>query len=402
MAKFRYVGLDEKGGKVKGVVEADHANEARIALAERGFRSLRLKERPSFLQTEITRKRISRVEIMHFSRQLAAFVRAGVPMLDAIDTLRGEMRSDRFREVLADIAESLRSGETFSGAVAAHGDVFPGFYVAILRSAEMTGQIDAVLDQLAAYIERDESAKRKIRSALTYPLVIVAVAIVAIVVLVTFALPRFRTFFRSLDADLPFVTRMLMSITNFIGDYWWAMIGGSLAIVLALFLYQRTPDGRRARDRFFLRMPLMGDLVRFTIVERFCRILGSMVRSGVPVPDAMAVATNGTNNVVFRRALTGAREAMMRGEGMAEPLAATGLFPGAATQMMRVGENTGTLDDQLVTAADFYGKEAEYKIDKLTSIFEPAIIVTVGVVVGFVAIALVSAMYGIFRQVKVR
>jgi type IV pilus assembly protein PilC len=280
--------------------------------------------------------------------------------------------------------------------------VFPSFYVTIMQSAELTGHIDDVLEQLADYIERDETARRKVKQALMYPLVVIGFAVVAVLVLVTFALPRFQTFFDSLDAKLPLVTRILIAITNFIANYWWVMALGALVFGLVAFVYMRTDRGRHARDRFLIRAPVMGELVRFSIVERFCRILGSMIGAGVQVPDAMAVAASGTNNLVYREALLEAREAMMRGEGMSEPITATGLFPGGVCQMIRVGEETGTLDKQLDVAATFYGKEVAYRLDRLTSLFEPALLLGVGLVVGFVAIALVSAMYGIFNQVKVK
>jgi type IV pilus assembly protein PilC len=225
-------------------------------------------------------------------------------------------------------------------------------------------------------------------------------AIVAIVVIVAFALPRFRSFFDSLDAKLPLPTRILLGITDFLSNYWWALAGGALVIVLGYMVWVRTANGRRARDAFFLRAPVFGDLVRFTIIERFCRILASLVKAGVQIPEAMNVATGASNNVVYIEKLSEAREAMIRGEGMSGPITATGLFPGGVCQMVRVGEDTGTLDDQLETAADFYGKEVEYKLDKITALFEPLIIVFVGLVVGFVAIAMVSALYGIFNQVK--
>jgi type IV pilus assembly protein PilC len=400
MAKYKYAGVTAEGAAVNGVVDADHINDARVTLAEQGLFGIRVKERPSFWKMELAPKKVKRAEIMNFSRQLAAFVRAGIPILDAIDTLRAEVTNDRFRGVLAEVSEALRTGETLSNSIAAHPDVFPSFYVTILRSAELTGHVDSVLDQLATYIERDESARRKIKSAMTYPLVIMAVAVVAVIVIVTFALPRFREFFSSLNAKLPLVTRILLSITNFIGDYWWFLVGGFVAVVGGLFLYLRTERGKRRRDKVVLQVPVLRDLVRFSIVERFCRILGSMVKSGVQVPDAMAIAAGSTNNTVYQDALEGAREAMLRGEGMSEPITATGLFPGGVCQMIKVGEDTGTLDDQLETAATFYGKEVEYKLDKLTALFEPMMILFVGLVVGFVAVALVSAMYGIFNQIK--
>jgi len=402
MAKYSYSALSESGEQQKGVIEADHLTDARLALADRGLYGVEVAVKASVWKTEITKKRVPRSELMNFSRQLSAFVRAGIPIIDAIETLRVETSNDQFRAVLADVLESLRAGEPFAESVATHPEAFPSFYVTILRSAEMTGHVDEVLEQLADYIERDENARRKIKQALTYPLVVIMFAIVAIVVLVAFALPRFQTFFASLDAKLPLVTRILISMTNFLTNYWWLLALGFLAFFLITFVYLRTDRGRHARDRFLIRAPVIGELVRYTIVERFCRILGSMVGAGVQVPDAMAVAAGGTNNLIYQEALAEARDKMMRGEGMSEPITETGLFPGGVCQMIRVGEDTGTLDDQLDVAAKFYGKEVEYKLDRLTSLFEPALLLVVGLVVGFVAIALVSAMYGIFNQVKVK
>lgn len=400
MPKYKYAAVTTDGQSVTGLLEADHVNDVRVRLAEKGIFAQAIKERPGFMKMELMPKRVSRVEIMNFSRQLAAFVRAGIPIIDAIETLRADLKNERLRKVLADVAESLRGGETLSNAIAAHPDVFPGFYITILRSAELTGHVDSVLDQLASYIERDENARRKIKAALTYPSVVMALAIVSVVIIVTMALPRFKSFFASLNAKLPLPTRVLLGITDFLSNFWWALVGGLAIVGIVSFLVLRTEKGKRARDSFLLKAPVFGDLVRFTIIERFCRILASLVKAGVQIPDAMTVAVGATNNRIYVEKLTEARDAMIRGEGMSGPITATGMFPGGVCQMVRVGEDTGTLDDQLDTAASFYGKEVEYKLEKLTSLFEPLIIVVVGVVVGFVAIALVSALYGIFNQVQ--
>jgi type IV pilus assembly protein PilC len=400
MPKFKYAAVTSDGQSVSGLLEADHVNDVRVRLAEKGIFAQAIKERPGLMKLELTPKRVPRVELMNFSRQLAAFVRAGIPIIDAIETLRADLKNERLRKVLAEIAESLRSGETLSNAIAAHSDVFPGFYITILRSAELTGHVDSVLDQLADYIERDENARRKIKSALTYPLIVFALAILSVLIIVTVALPKFKTFFASLNAKLPLPTRILLGMTNFLSNYWWALVAGIVVLLLGLFAALRTEAGKRKRDQMLLKLPVFGDLVRFTIIERFCRILASLVRAGVQIPDAMAVALGATNNRIYVEKLTGARDAMIRGEGMSGPITATGMFPAGVCQMVRVGEDTGTLDNQLDTAAKFYGKEVEYKLDKLTALFEPLIIVVVGVIVGFVAVALVSALYGIFNQVK--
>ena len=182
--------------------------------------------------------------------------------------------------------------------------------------------------------------------------------------------------------------------------YWWALLLGFVIIVVGLMVAVRTTRGRRIKDRMMLKAPVIGEVIRFSIVERFCRLLATMMEAGVPLPEAMAVLGQGTKNVLFQAGLAEVREAMMRGEGLARPLSASELFPGAVVQMVRVGENTGTLATQLEVASDYYGQELEYKIQRLTALFEPIVIICMGAAVGFVAIALISAMYGIYRQVQ--
>lgn len=355
--------------------------------------------RGSRLNPEITlTRRVSRKELMHFSRQLAVFVRAGVPILDALETMGEEIADNRLRTAVTDLADRLRAGETFSGAAAKHPNVFPEYYMAVLRSSEFTGNLDIVLDQLADYIERDLDARKKVQAALVYPALTMVMAVVTVVVLTVYVLPRFERFFESLDAKLPLATRMLLNTSHWLGDWWGALVIGITLLSLGFVVGLRSERGKRVKDKFLLKMPLLGLLVRDAILERFCRILAALVRAGVALPDALGVATEATNNAVYRRGLYAAREEMLRGEGLARPLAATGLFPAAARQMFRVGEDTGTLDDQLTASAAYFDRELDYRIKNFTSMFEPAVIVGVGLVVGFVAIALVSAMYGIFSQ----
>lgn len=350
-------------------------------------------------QLELTPERVPRKELMHFSRQLGVFIKAGIPLLEAIDGITEEMGHKKFREVLRDVREQVAAGQTLTDACAAHPEAFPRYYVGMLRTAELSGTLDVVLDQLAGYIERDLDARRKVTSALLYPGIIAMVGVAVVVVMVAFVLPRFKTFFESLDARLPLPTRMLLSFTNFTTHYWYLFVLLLFALIAAVVFMMKHSRGREIRDKLLLRAPAIGDLVQHILLERFCRIMSSMLQAGVPLPEAMAVTADATGNVVFKRGLNQAREEMVHGGGLAGPLAATNLFPPAARQMMRVGEDTGTLDQQLETAAGYYGRELEYKIKRFTSLFEPAVIIMMGVVVGFVAIALVSAMYGIFNQV---
>lgn len=399
MPKFTYSAIGADGSTVSGVEEALTLGGARRALVSRDLAPVEVAEKRSVLQLELTKKRVKRRDLMHFSRQMAVFIRSGIPVLEALDVLTEELGNNRFAVVLAEMADALRGGDTFAGAAAAHADVFPSYYLGILRSAELTGNLDTALEQLADYIERDIEARRKVVSAVSYPAIVFCFAILAIVVIVVVALPHFKTFFASLTAKLPLVTRMLLAIANFFSDDWLIIVGVVALIALFVTLGFTTTKGREIKDKFLLRLPVAGDLIKTALIERFCRILYSMVSSGVPLPDALLVTTQTTTNFVFRKGLTGVRSAMMRGEGLAGPLNASGLFPATARHMFLVGERTGTMDNQLETAATYYDRELDYKLKRFTSLFEPAVIVFVGVIVGFVAVALIAAMYGIYRQV---
>jgi len=402
MAKFKFRAVTPDGATVTGVEDALTASMARRALVRRDLAPVEVVEKKSILQFEITREKIPRRDLMHFSRQMAVFMKAGIPVLEALEVMSDELGNKAFQRILAEMAESLRSGETFTAAAAQHPEAFPAYYLGILHSAELTGNLDTVLDQLSEYIERDTEARRKISSALIYPAIVMSMAIVAVVVITAYVLPRFKTFFSSLHAKLPLPTRMLIGVANAFTNDWYVFVGILACVVAVGVFLSVNPRGRQWRDVMILKIPALGDLVKTAILERFCRILCSMVGAGVPLPEALQVTRDATTNSVFRRGISNAREAMMRGEGLAAPLAQTALFPAAARHMFLVGESTGTLDDQLESAAYYFDRELDYKIKHFTSLFEPAVILVVGIVVGFVAIALVSAMYGIYRQVHIR
>ena len=401
MPRFAYVATTPDGQLTKGVEKAETRTDAELALYDRQLRDLRVVEKKSFLQTEISGPRVKRSDLMHLSRQLAAFIRAGLPILDAVHTIGEESDNSSIRRMMQDIEDGLRGGERFSDALERHAKVFPAFYRGIVRSAELTGELDVVLSRLATYLERDLEARRKIKSALIYPCVIAVMAVITVVVLAAYVLPKFKTFFKSLNAKLPLPTRMLLNVTDFLTNWWWALLAGLALVIVAIAAALQTEGGVYAKDRFLLRMPVLGETIRYSLVERFCRVLASMVSAGVNLPEALRVATESLKNRVYVRGLSQVSESMLEGQGIATPLARSGLFPATATQMLRVGEETGSLDSQLETTAQYYEVELDYKIKKLTTLFEPVVIVIMGFIVGFVAVALISAMYGIFNQVKV-
>jgi type IV pilus assembly protein PilC len=400
LVKYAYTATSPEGTQVTGVELASTLQRAKDALLARGLRPSDVQEKRPVWQRELTKDKVKRRDVMHFSRQLAVFVRAGIPLLEGLESIAQETQSKPLRAALDDMGAQLRGGTPLADAAADHPEAFPSFYVSVLRSSELTGNLDDALDQLAVYIERDLDTRSKIVGALVYPAVTFAMALVTAGVLTIWVLPQFADFFDSFDAELPFVTRLLLTITGFLTSYGLVGLGVLTLASAGCYVGFKTPRGRAIRDRIILRVPALGDMIRHAIIERFCRVMSSMLTAGVPLPVALEVAAEVSNNRSYKDGITVARNAMLEGEQLAGPLAATGLFPGAANQMFRVGEDTGTLDDQMHTAATYYSRELEFKIKRFTSLFEPLVIVFIGLVVGFVAVAMVSAMYGIFGQVE--
>ena len=401
MPKYRFSAAAIDGTVINGVEQAEGITLVRDILLDRNLQPISIAEKRGLLQFEITKKKVKKRELMHLCRQMAVFVRSGVSVLEALAVISEETTDKLLKSALEGMRVSLESGSRFSEAASEHPELFPSYSVEVLRSAELTGNLDVVLDQISDYLDREIETEHKVKSALAYPLIVMGLAVVVSCVLIIYVLPKFRSFFTSLHAKLPLPTRMLLAIGRWISD-WGLIVGGLLlATIIGLFVFSRTQQGKELKDKLLLKLPLIGALIHTAIVERFCRLLASMTIAGVALPEALAVTTAATNNTVFRHGLTEARASMMRGEGMAGPLAATGLFPGAARQMFAVGESTGNLDEQLQAAANYLDRELDYKIKRFTTYIEPAVIVGVGLIVGFVAIALISAMYGIYHQVKI-
>jgi type IV pilus assembly protein PilC len=373
---------------------------AHLALVQRGFQPLEVNEKKSILKVEVTKKKVPRKEIMHFSRQMGVFMKAGIPIMEALEVIALETTEKLMKKVILEMIDDLRAGDTFTAAASAHPEAFPNFYVGILESAELTGNLDTVLNQLADYVERDVEARSTLTSALIYPAVVAFMSVGVVVVLATFVMPRFVVFFNSLHAKLPLPTRMLLSGSSFFSHNVIEIVAFLIFVAVGFVVMRRSVKGRAILDGIILKLPVLGLLVQAAVLERICRVLSSMIRAGVDLPQAMSVTADSSNNAVYKDGINRIREQMMEGQGLAGPLAATGLFPGAAKQMFRVGEETGTLDTQLETAAVYYHRELEVRVKHFTSLFEPAVIIFMGVVVGFVAVALISAMYGIYSQVK--
>ncbi len=338
--------------------------------------------------------------IMAFSRQLSSFLEAGIPLLDALEIVGQQTSSPLMRTVVDDIRASIHRGTSFVEAVNAHPDVFPAYYRAMLAAAEYTGNLDLVLSQLAAYLERDIAARREVKSALTYPILVLIIAIVAMIVMSLFVLPKFTGLYRSLGASLPLPTRMLIGFTDFMQHDWLFVLGGFAIGAIVFSVAVGGVRGKGRRDVVTMKLPVIGNLFHLVSLERFLRVLASLANAGVPLPAAIGLSADSTNNSLFKKKMVAVREVLVRGGGLYEPMEETDLFPIAARQMIQVGERTGTLGNQLDKAASYYEREVTFSMRKATTLFQPLVIVCVALVVGFVAVAQIAAMYSIFGQVK--
>jgi type IV pilus assembly protein PilC len=364
--------------------EADQAGDEHVPWYRREFRVGR--------EVEIE-------EVHEFSRQLASFIEAGIPIIDSLDIVRQQIRSQAMHRVIGEIQASIQRGASFTSAVDEHPKVFPSFYRAIVKSADYTGRLDEVLAQLASYLERDIAARRQIRSALRYPIIVLGIAALAMVAMVMFVLPKFSNLYRNLGARLPLPTRMLLAFTDFVTGYWWAILLALVLVATLVSLQYGHSRNKMRRDALLLRLPLVGGLVQVVAVERFCRVLAALTRAGVPLPDGIQVAADSTNNAVYQEKLADVREVLVRGGGLSEPMEQAGVFPLPMLQMINVGERTGGLSTQLGKAATYYEREVSFRIKKATDLVEPIVILGVGIIVGFIAVAQVAAMYSVFSQI---
>ncbi len=395
MPSFTYAAIDANGATIEGSQRADTMGDVRTLLLDRNLYPVRIEEKRGLLQLELTREKVDKKALLYFTRQLAVFVQAGVAITVAMEVIGDEATDAALRRALVDMSEDLRNGGTLSDAMTRHETVFPNYYVGIVRASELTGRLDEALESLGDYMQRELDTKSKVMSALTYPAVVFMLSLGTVALLAGYVLPRFKPLFEELGAELPLPTRMMLGVSTIFTVYLPVVLGVALLFITVSYWLFKSKSGKPYRDRFLLKVPVLKGVISYQLLERFCRMLSTMLSAGVPLIDGFRTTTDGTDNIVYREKFEQVQATMLEGGGFARPLAETDLFPGAAKQMFKVGEETGTLDRQLQVAAQFFGRELEDRVRKFTAMFEPLLIIFIGAVVGFVALALVSAMYGV-------
>ncbi|MFM7014194.1 MAG: type II secretion system F family protein [Actinomycetota bacterium] len=397
---FRALVKDENG-KTKVIrFKSLSRAQARQYIVEKGYELEQIRQLPPLGSIEIG-GRVPLKTLLHFTRQLASFSTAGISVLDALALLANESKNPRMKNAITSMIFDVREGDSLARAAASHPDVFPEYYVAILHSAERSGDLAESTETLAGYLERDVTSVRAIQSALFYPAILLAVGVFAAIVITVVVLPKFQELFNSLAVTLPPATQLLLDISAFMSTYWTLITALIVAIVAFIFIIRRTRSGALATDRLVLRIPIIGKLLNFIALERFSRILGSLMNAGVPLTDSLKLSSGVTGNKAYEKAALEIRDGVLRGDGLSAPMEQSKMFPPETVQMFKVGENSGRLAEQLNHSARYYASEVDYRLKNLTSLIEPVILIVIGGGVGFIAVALISAMYGIYSGSEV-
>ncbi|MGD9116057.1 MAG: type II secretion system F family protein [Dehalococcoidia bacterium] len=401
--EFQYVAYTEDKKLVKGKLSATSEEAALNLLSYGGYQTVSLKEVVPFFNLQKLTSRVSRVkpkEIIMFSRQLALLLESGTDIVTSLELLQSQVTNRTLQSVLGDVASDIRGGSSLSAALSKHPRAFPELYARTIAAGEQAGNLEVVLRQMAEYLERGATTEKKVKNALTYPLIVAIVAFVVIAVLVTFVLPSFTGLYQALGADLPATTQFLIDLSEWLIDYGLYLILGIVALGIVTYLYFKTSSGKYQLDKLMLTLPVIGRINLLTELARCCRTISLLFKVGLPLPEVMAQAIHGTNNKVIIKALTEVQQELIRGEGLSKPMAKRKVFLPLMVQMVGVGEETGHLDTTLNTVAQTYEVEADDRTSSAVGLIQPAITVIIGVVIAFIAISLVSAMYSIYGQVN--
>ncbi len=339
-------------------------------------------------------------EVVIFSRQLATMVAAGLTLIRALAILAEQTDSKPLATVITAMRNDVERGLSFSEAISKHPKVFPTVYIAMVRSGEVGGMLDSVLLQLASMLEKQLELRRRVKSAMSYPIAVGVIIVVIVSAMLLFIVPMFESMYKDLGGTLPLPTQMLISVSRFLTSYWWLIAILAVAGVAVLKRWKATPDGRLKFDQFKLRMPIMGQIVQKTAIARFCQTLAALARSGVSIMEALDIVADTAGNAVVAAAISDAREHVRVGESVSASLMDHKVFPPMVVQMMAVGEETGALDEMLDKIGEFYDAEVSATVDSLTSLIEPLLMVVMGASVGGMVVALYMPMFKIINLVK--
>jgi type IV pilus assembly protein PilC len=396
--EFKYVAQSASGEAVRGVLEADSSERAEELLWRSNLTIISLKRKikmPSLHEALPSLFGIKRKDIINFSRDLATMLNAGLPMLRSLDILYRQSSKGAVKTVIKGIIQELEQGSTFSEACEKQKGIFPTLFVRLIKVGEEVGNLASVLEQLSVHMAKEEETAGKIKGSLAYPIFVLCLAFGAAAIMIVFVMPAITALFSEFGSELPTMAQIAINIANFLNQYILHILLGLVVFIVAVALYFRTPNGRKVRDTIILKLPVVGEASLKNALARTGRNMAMMVRSGVPLTEALNLCVETAGNEVVRDRLRRCNDDILSGQSLSQAMSSYPLFPVLMTQMVGIGEETGRLESNLETLSGFYEVEAERAITKLTGMLGPAMIVIVGALVGFVAMTLFSSIYSV-------
>ncbi len=386
--RFNYQGVNKAGSKIKGVIEAPTDAQARLSLAKQGLSAVKVQPRIELFGN--TGKKIESQDIAVFSRQLATMMTAGVPLVQALGIVSKGHENPSMGKLLNNIKGDIEAGASLAEALGKHPDHFDSLFVNLVGAGERSGALESLLGRIATYKEKSEALRKKVKKALTYPIAVLVVAVIVTAILLIFVVPQFEELFQGFGADLPAFTKMVVNLSGFVQSYIFFIIAGIAAFGFAFRqAHKRSFAFRKAMDRLVLKLPVVGDIQNKSAVARFSRTLATMFAAGVPLVDALDSVAKAAGNIIYEEAIMTMREQVMTGTQLQVTMEQVGVWPSMATQMIAIGEESGSLDGMSEKVAEFYEGEVDNLVDNLSALMEPMIMAVLGVLVG----GLVIAMY---------
>lgn len=404
MPLFSYQATNSGGKTVQGTLTATDKTTALNLMAKQGLKpiSVEIKSDVKKGGKGFFKPKVKITDLVLFTRQLSTMVSAGVPLLRSLTTMRDQVENPTLREIITDMIKDVQGGVSLADAMAKHPDVFSDIFVNMIRAGEAAGIVDDILKRLATQVEKNASMRKKIKSASTYPIVLLALTVGAFMGLMIFIIPRIAAILKDIggeDAKLPVITQVMIGISSFMTNYWYIVIGGGALAIFLIRRYIKTPAGRYQFHALVLKIPILKNLVTKISVARFTRTFAALIGAGVSVVEALRVTSRAIGNDVYQKAIEEAANKVINGEQLSQAIEGNKLFPGIVPQMLAVGEETGQTDIVLVKVADFYDEEVDAIIDSLSSILEPVMIVIMGGMVGLVAASVMGPIASLSQNV---
>jgi len=402
MANFKYKARDKFAKLVTGIISAETKEEVAKKLKDMGYTPVSIAKAAEISPGGILKrfKRVKLEELNAFTRQLYSLQKAGVPLLASLEAISIQTKNQYFKITIEEVMREVRGGLSFSQGLEKHGNVFNNIYVGMVKAAEASGRMVEVLEKLSGLIDREIETRMKIKAATRYPLIALGVLCLGFLVVITFVVPRFASLYGKFDAVLPLPTRILIGTNIVIKKFWYIVILILLGLTIAFRYFIKSRAGRALWDNFKLNIPVFGPLVSMLVMSRFARVTAILMKSGVPILEVLDLVAISSGNSIVVRAIQNIRESVKQGKGMSEPMKISNLFPPVVTQMVAIGEQSGKTDELLLSAADYYDREAAYMINNLTTYIEPILIFVLAAMVLIMALGIFMPMWNLIKVVQ--